>query len=158
MHAEVKLTRYRNAHVEIEVDTPAAGFVVLNDIWHPWWRAEVDGVDAEILKANVLFRAVQVPAGKHVVRFTFRPLEGRSRSCASASIRRSRSIPLRRPRGASSKGRASPRPRWAGLPWPGFADRARLARARRRERRDTAQRDHGRAYAGGFAGSVASPP
>lgn len=76
VQAEVKLTHYRNATVEIDVDTPAAGFVVLNDIWHPWWRAEVDGVDTEILKANVLFRAVQVPAGKHKVRFTFRPLEG----------------------------------------------------------------------------------
>jgi hypothetical protein len=74
--AEVKLTRYGNAHVEIEVDTPTAGFVVLNDVWHPWWRAEIDGVATEILKANVLFRAVQVPAGKHIVRFSFRPLEG----------------------------------------------------------------------------------
>ena len=54
----------------------AAGFVVLNDIWHPWWRATVDGVDAEILKANVLFRAVQVPAGTHKVRFSFKPIEG----------------------------------------------------------------------------------
>ncbi|WP_291547560.1 hypothetical protein [Bosea sp. (in: a-proteobacteria)] len=76
VRAEVKLTRYGNAHVEIDVDTPAVGFVVLNDIWHPWWRAEVDGVETEILKANVLFRAVQVPAGKHKVRFSFRPLEG----------------------------------------------------------------------------------
>lgn len=74
--AQLKLARYRNAEVEIEVDTPTAGFVVLNDVWHPWWRAEVDGTEAEILKANVLFRAVQVPAGKHRVRFTFRPLEG----------------------------------------------------------------------------------
>jgi len=76
VQAEVKLTQYRNAHVEIEVTTPAAGFVVLNDIWHPWWKAEVDGVETEILKANVLFRAVQVPAGTHKIRFTFQPLAG----------------------------------------------------------------------------------
>ena len=74
--ADVKLTRYRNAHVEIEVTTPVAGFVVLNDIWHPWWKAEVDGVETEILRANVLFRAVQVPAGTHKVRFSFQPLWG----------------------------------------------------------------------------------
>ena len=74
--AEVKLTRYRNAHVEIEVTTPVAGFVVLNDIWHPWWKAEVDGVETEILRANVLFRAVQVPAGTHKVHFSFQPLWG----------------------------------------------------------------------------------
>lgn len=76
VQADVKLVEYRNALVEIEVTTPAAGFVVLNDIWHPWWKAEVDGVETEILKANVLFRAVQVPAGTHKVRFSFQPLDG----------------------------------------------------------------------------------
>lgn len=74
--AEVKLKRYENTEVEIEVSSAQAGFVVLNDIWHPWWRAELDGQEVEILKANVLFRAVQVPAGTHKVRFQFRPLEG----------------------------------------------------------------------------------
>jgi hypothetical protein len=74
--AEVRLTRYDNTEVEIDVVTTQGGFVVLNDIWHPWWRATVDGVETEILKANVLFRAVQVPAGAHKVRFSFRPIEG----------------------------------------------------------------------------------
>lgn len=74
--AEVKLKRYENTEVEIEVQAGQPGFVVLNDIWHSWWRAELDGVEVEILRANVLFRAVQVPAGTHKVRFSFRPLEG----------------------------------------------------------------------------------
>lgn len=73
---EVKLTRYENTEIEIEVTAAAGGFVVLNDIWHPWWRAQVDGVETEILKANVLFRAVQVPAGTHTVRFSFHAVEG----------------------------------------------------------------------------------
>jgi hypothetical protein len=76
MPAEVRLTRYENTEVEIDVATTQGGFVVLNDIWHPWWRATVDGVETEILKANVLFRAVQVPAGAHKVRFSFKPIEG----------------------------------------------------------------------------------
>jgi hypothetical protein len=74
--AAVALTAYRNTEVEIEVDSPRAGFVVLNDVWHPWWFGSVDGKPAEILRANVLFRAIQVPAGKHIVRFEFRPVEG----------------------------------------------------------------------------------
>jgi hypothetical protein len=72
----VRILRYQNTEIEIEADAPGGGFVVLNDVWHPWWRASVDGKPAEILKANVLFRAVTVPPGKHVVRFSFEPIAG----------------------------------------------------------------------------------
>ncbi|MDP3256666.1 hypothetical protein [Bosea sp. (in: a-proteobacteria)] len=74
--ADVTVLRYENTEVEVEVTSSVGGFVVLNDIYHPWWRARVDGVETEILKANVLFRAVQVPAGMHRVRFSFHPIEG----------------------------------------------------------------------------------
>lgn len=72
----VRILRYDNTDIEIEADAPSGGFVVLNDVWHPWWRASVDGKPAGILKANVLFRAVIVPPGRHVVRFTFHPIAG----------------------------------------------------------------------------------
>lgn len=76
VRAAVSLVRYETTEVEIAVNAQAPGFVVLNDIWHPWWRAEVNGAETEILKANVLFRAVEVPAGKSKVVFSFRPLAG----------------------------------------------------------------------------------
>ena len=72
----VRIVSYRNTEVVVEADSPGGGWVVLNDLWHPWWFADVDGNAAEILRANVLFRAVAVPAGSHVVRFNFRPIAG----------------------------------------------------------------------------------
>ncbi len=74
--ATTALRIYQNTEVQVEVDTPRSGFLVLNDVWHPWWFGTVDGKPADILRANVLFRAIQVPAGKHVVRFEFKPVEG----------------------------------------------------------------------------------
>jgi uncharacterized membrane protein YfhO len=69
--------RYANTEVAIQADAPAQGGVLLlNDVWHPWWRATVDGWEAEILKANVIFRGVAVPPGTHIVRFTFHPFTG----------------------------------------------------------------------------------
>ena len=68
--------RYANTEGVVEVEAPGGGILVLNDVWHPWWRATVDGVNAEILKANVIFRAVVCPRGRHVVRFTFNPFAG----------------------------------------------------------------------------------
>ena len=71
-----RLVRYANTEIVVEVDAPSGGILVLNDVWHPWWRATVGGVETEILRANVIFRAVVVPPGKHSVRFTFEPLRG----------------------------------------------------------------------------------
>ena len=31
--------RYANTEVVVEVDAPAGGILLLNDVWHPWWRA-----------------------------------------------------------------------------------------------------------------------
>ena len=74
--AEISIETYENTVVEIDVTSSRAGFVVLNDVWQVWWRASVDDKPTDILKANVLFRAVPVPAGHHTVRFEFTPLEG----------------------------------------------------------------------------------
>ena len=70
------IINYANTEVSVETDSPSAALLVLTDVWHPWWRAEVNGAPVEILKADVLFRAVAVPPGSHVVRFSFHPLAG----------------------------------------------------------------------------------
>jgi hypothetical protein len=76
MEARTTLQSYTNTEIEILVRTPKPGFVVLNDVWHPWWFGSVDGKPANVLRANVVFRAIQVPAGVHLVRFEFRPVAG----------------------------------------------------------------------------------
>ena len=72
----VRILDYRNTAIAIEAQSPDGGFVVLNDPFMPWWFATVDGADMPVRQANVLFRAVYVPAGKHVVRFQFQPFRG----------------------------------------------------------------------------------
>ena len=71
-----RLARYSNTDVVIDVESSSGGMLVLNDVWHPWWRATIDGNATEIFRANAIFRAVQVPAGKVTVRFRFAPLRG----------------------------------------------------------------------------------
>ncbi len=57
----------------LDVDLDGPGFVVSVDAWAPGWKAFVDGRPAPMLKANALFRAVAVPAGRHVVEMRYRP-------------------------------------------------------------------------------------
>jgi hypothetical protein len=73
---DARIISYGNTKITIDADSPDGGFVVLNDIWQPWWFATVDGKPADLLRANVLFRAVAVPPGKHTVTFSFSPLRG----------------------------------------------------------------------------------
>lgn len=71
-----QMTLYENTRVEIEVSTVRGGVLLLNDIWHPWWFAEIDGMPAKILRANGVFRAIVLPDGAKKVVFTFEPLRG----------------------------------------------------------------------------------
>jgi uncharacterized membrane protein YfhO len=59
--------------IEIEAELEAPGLLVLADSYAAGWRAQVDGTPASIRPANFLFRGVLVPAGRHRVRFEYRP-------------------------------------------------------------------------------------
>jgi hypothetical protein len=73
----VRIVSYRNTEVIVEADSPEGGWVVLNDVWHPRWEVEIDGKAAgQAMRANAIFRAARVPAGRVAVRFVFRPLAG----------------------------------------------------------------------------------
>lgn len=70
------ITHYENTLVEVEVNAPKGGVLLLNDVWHPWWFATIDGMPTKILRANGVFRAVVLPAGAKQVQFRFEPLRG----------------------------------------------------------------------------------
>lgn len=59
--------------VEVNAERPALLF--MPDNWYPNFRATVDGQSAPIWRANFAYRAVPVPAGRHVVEFVYRPTE-----------------------------------------------------------------------------------
>ncbi|MBX9588656.1 MAG: YfhO family protein [Hyphomonadaceae bacterium] len=76
IRSSVSIRHYENTKVVIDVDAVRSGFIVLHDVWHPWWTAELNGRDVPVLRANVMFRAVRVPAGRHVLTFEFKPIAG----------------------------------------------------------------------------------
>ena len=71
--APAVIREYRPNRVRVGVDLAAPGFLVLTDPWFPGWTCAVDGRPARLYRADYLFRAVAVPAGRHEVAFTFAP-------------------------------------------------------------------------------------
>ncbi len=59
--------------VLLEVESPEAALLVLSDNHYPGWEAALDGRPVPIHPANVAFRGVAVPAGRHAVEFRYRP-------------------------------------------------------------------------------------
>lgn len=68
-----EVVSYEPDRVEVRVDAPGSGWLVLSDRDFPGWKAWVDGNETEIHRANVLVRAVRVEAGRHQVVFEYRP-------------------------------------------------------------------------------------
>ena len=63
----------RPDRVRLIVDASRPGLVFLSDNLFPGWTAWRDGSPAQILRAWFTFRAVEVPAGRSIVEFVYRP-------------------------------------------------------------------------------------
>jgi hypothetical protein len=72
-------------HVRVTLNTLRGGYLVLTDIYHRGWRAEIDGQSTPVYLADFLFRAVRMPPGAHVVDFIFDPLSIRLGAALSAA-------------------------------------------------------------------------
>lgn len=68
-----ELLTYDTRKVVVEVEAAADGYLVLADAWYPGWRVRVDGQESHLLRADLIFRAVHLSAGEHVVEFIYDP-------------------------------------------------------------------------------------
>ena len=68
-----KIVSEAPSHVTIEFDMGTPGVIVLSDLWDAGWKARVNGVETEVLRANEAFRGVVVPAGRGVLQFDYEP-------------------------------------------------------------------------------------
>ncbi len=78
---DVTIIARQNLEVTMRAKLDRPGLLVLSEGYYPGWRATVDGVETPIVRANLMMRAVAVPAGEHEVRFEFR-----SRSIAAGFL------------------------------------------------------------------------
>lgn len=68
-----KITSYEPKRVTIEAEAKSPGILLLNDRFHPAWKAYVDGSPVEIMRGNHIARAIPLDPGSHQVEFRFEP-------------------------------------------------------------------------------------
>lgn len=73
-----RVVRYSPAEIEVEVEVDRPGLLVMTDSYYPGWRASIDGQATTIWPADLLFRSVLVPPGRHQVRMWYEPLSVRA--------------------------------------------------------------------------------
>lgn len=70
---KVEIKNYGKTEVKIGANLKNNALIVLSDSFYPGWQAHIDGTKTEILAANINSRAVLVPAGNHLITFSYKP-------------------------------------------------------------------------------------
>ena len=72
--SSIALVELKPPYVKYESQSATGGLAVFSEIFYPkGWHALIDGKEVPILRADYVLRALEVPAGKHVIEFKFEP-------------------------------------------------------------------------------------
>lgn len=71
--SEAQLRSYGPEELVVDVTSHQPGYLMLLDAFYPGWKAEVDGVEVPIERADYFFRAVYLEGGQHTVVFSYAP-------------------------------------------------------------------------------------
>ena len=67
----VELTRESSHKIRIKLTAPSECIAVIAESYYPFWRAEVDGKPAKLLRVNCGLMGVDLPAGEHEIVLTY---------------------------------------------------------------------------------------
>jgi hypothetical protein len=81
--SRAEISSYDPERVQVRATLERSGYLVLTDTHYPGWEATVNGEPAPVLRADLYFRAVPLPAGEHEVIFHYRPFSARLGSILS---------------------------------------------------------------------------
>lgn len=67
------IIKYEPGTVILKADVPVNSLLFISDVYDKDWKAYVDGKPQAMLRAHYAFRAVEVPSGKHDIKFVYSP-------------------------------------------------------------------------------------
>ena len=81
-------TTYAPNHLAYKSHSANGGLAVFSEIYFPWgWNVTIDDKPVEMGRVNYVLRALQVPAGDHVIDFKFQPAEvSKTQNAATVAV------------------------------------------------------------------------
>lgn len=71
---KIKLISYKLNELQYEYSAQGERLVIFSEIYYPaGWKAYIDGSENSIFRADYILRAMSVPSGDHIIKFTFEP-------------------------------------------------------------------------------------
>lgn len=67
------ITSYTPNKIEIRTETNQDQLLVFADQYDEGWHATIDGLPTRVTRANLVFRAIKIPSGKHIIKFSYQP-------------------------------------------------------------------------------------
>ncbi len=67
-------THFQRHRIDVEIEAKEPSIVVISQAYYHLWSAAVDGRTVPLLRANLAFQALQVPAGKHHISLVYRDI------------------------------------------------------------------------------------
>ena len=83
--ARAELVDHAPTHLTIRTSARRTMMLIVRDAYYPGWKASVDGTETAVLAADVAGRAVQVPAGEHLVEMRYDPASFKLGAAVSAA-------------------------------------------------------------------------
>jgi hypothetical protein len=63
----INITTYTPHEIDLDLNPPTSGYVLINDQYDPDWQVQLNGQPAPLLRADYLLRAIAVPAGPSTI-------------------------------------------------------------------------------------------
>jgi hypothetical protein len=71
---QVEVLEAYGGYLVLQTQNLARRFLTISEIWHPGWRAFIDGEELKLHRTDVALMGAWIPPGKHRIELRFRPL------------------------------------------------------------------------------------
>ncbi len=68
---EIVRFNFNNLTLKVFNSQPNSLWLLYSDVWHPFWKANVNGINVPVYRANLAFKAISLQPGNNKIHFRF---------------------------------------------------------------------------------------